>query len=157
MDSRTKRRGKTMKAITAALMLSLSTMAFAQSSPEIIAVERAAAARGEAWAQYNTGYMYANGEGAPQDNVIAVKWYRKAAEQGYARAQSNLGYMYSKGAGVPEDKVMAYMWANLAAAQGSEIAKENKGIYQKIMTPAQIAEAQTLSRECLAKDYKDCG
>ena len=52
---------------------------------------------------------------------------------------------------------MAYMWLNLAAAQGGEDAKKAKGIAQDIMTPAQIAEAQKLSRECLAKDYKDCG
>jgi hypothetical protein len=52
---------------------------------------------------------------------------------------------------------MAYMWWNLAAAQGDENAKENKGKLQDSMTSAQIEEAQTLSRECLAKDYKTCG
>ena len=57
-----------------------------------------------------TGYMYANGEGAPQDNVIAVKWYRKAAEQGYADAQYNLGFMYANGDGVPEDDATAVKW-----------------------------------------------
>ncbi len=29
--------------------------------------------------------------------------------------------------------------------------------FQDSMTSAQIEEAQTLSRECLAKDYKNCG
>jgi hypothetical protein len=49
------------------------------------------------------------------------------------------------------------MWLNLAAAQGDEKAKEVKGIVQEGMTPADISNAQTLSRECLAKDYKNCG
>ena len=52
---------------------------------------------------------------------------------------------------------MAYMWWNLAAAQDIESAKTNKGIVQDKMTPADISKAQTLSRECLAKDYKNCG
>ena len=145
-----------IKAITAALLLSLSMTAFALS-PEQIAEYRAAADKGEAWAQYNLGIMYANGEGVPEDDATAVKWYTKAAEQGDAAAQNNLGVMYEDGHGVPQDNVMAYMWWNLAAAQGDENAKENKGKLQDSMTSAQIEEAQTLSRECLAKDYKNCG
>ena len=145
-----------IKAITAALLLSLSMTAFALS-PEQIAEYRAAADKGEAWAQYNLGIMYANGEGVPEDDATAVKWYTKAAEQGDAAAQNNLGVMYEDGHGVPQDNVMAYMWWNLAAAQGDGNAKENKGKFQDSMTSAQIEEAQTLSRECLAKDYKDCG
>ena len=145
-----------IKAITAALLLSLSMTAFALS-PEQIAEYRAAADKGEAWAQYNLGIMYANGEGVPEDDATAVKWYTKAAEQGDAAAQNNLGVMYEDGHGVPQDNVMAYMWWNLAAAQGDENAKENKGKLQDSMTSAQIEEAQTLSRECLAKDYKTCG
>jgi len=76
---------------------------------------------------------------------------KKAAEQGDADAQFNLGYMYYKGNGVVEDDVMAYLWWNLAAAQGFESAKKNKGILSERMTREQIAEAQKLSREWLAK------
>ena len=48
--------------------------------------------------------MYANGEGVPEDDQEAVRWYRKAAEQG-ARLMLNynLGVMYANGEGVPED------------------------------------------------------
>jgi len=101
--------------------------------------------------------MYEDGHGVPENDATAVKWYTKAAEQGDAAAQNNLGVMYEDGHGVPQDNVMAYMWWNLAAAQGDENAKENKGKLQDSMTSAQIEEAQTLSRECLAKDYKTCG
>ena len=43
---------------------------------------RPLADQGVADAQFNLGFMYANGEGVPQDDAEAVKWYRKAAEQG---------------------------------------------------------------------------
>jgi TPR repeat protein len=39
--------------------------------------------------------MYDKGEGVPEDDKEAMKWYRLAAEQGYASAQSNLGVMYN--------------------------------------------------------------
>ena len=48
------------------------------------------AQRGDANAQYNLGWMYANGEGVPEDDTEAVKWYRLAAEKGHASAQANL-------------------------------------------------------------------
>ena len=38
------------------------------------------AQRGDAEAQYNLGYMYATGEGVPEDHTEAVKWYRLVAE-----------------------------------------------------------------------------
>jgi uncharacterized protein len=59
--------------------------------------------------------------------------------------------MYANGQGVPEDNVLAYMWFNLAAAQGDEDAKKGKGMISENMTKEQIAEAQKLSREWLAK------
>ena len=35
----------------------------------------------------------------PQNNVEAVKWYRKAADQGYRDAQFNLASIYASGLG----------------------------------------------------------
>src|SRR3954463_716564 len=52
------------------------------------------AKQGNPEAQYAFGLMYSGGEGVPQDDAKAVKWYRKAAEQGLAAAQNNLGTMY---------------------------------------------------------------
>ena len=116
-----------------------------------------AAEQGLARAQYNLAVKYDNGTGVPEDDAVAVKWYTKAAEQGHASAQTNIGIMYAKGNGVPEDYAMAYMWWNLASAQGYNNAKHNKDIVAKRMTREQIAEAQKLSRECSAKEYKNCG
>ena len=59
--------------------------------------------QGNASAQSNLGYMYAKGQGVPQDDVQAAKWFRLAADQDDADAQSNLGLMYAFGWGVPRD------------------------------------------------------
>ncbi len=49
-----------------------------------------AAERGDAFAQYSLGVVYANGEGVPEDDVEAIRWFQAAAEQGDALAQSIL-------------------------------------------------------------------
>jgi len=46
---------------------------------------------------------------------------------------------------------MAYMWLNLADAGYTEKAKDKKANVSEKMTDEQIAEAQKLSREWLAK------
>jgi hypothetical protein len=79
---------------------------------------RSCAEQGDAIAQVNLGFMYANGEGVPEDDVEAVRWYRLATEQGLAEAQFYLGLMYDNGRGVPEDDVEAVRWYRLAAEQG---------------------------------------
>ncbi len=103
---------------------------------------RPLAGQGNGLAQYSIGLMYYNGQGVKQDYAEAVKWYRKAADQGDAGAQSNLGVMYHTGQGVTHDHVQAHMWFNLAGAQGDKEAAKNRDIVAKLMTPAQIAEAQ---------------
>jgi hypothetical protein len=111
---------------------------------------RSRAEQGDADAQYNLGIMYATGEGVPEDDAEAVRWYRLAAEQGLAAGQRNLGFMYGTGLGVRENDVLAYMWSNLSAAQGDETAQRNKDRAESQMTPEQIAEGQRLTREWIA-------
>jgi uncharacterized protein len=91
--------------------------------------------------------MYVNGDGVPQDYAVAMKWFRMAADQGFAQAQLNVGLMYAKGHSVPQDYVSAHMWFNLSAAQGEQDAAKSRDAVELRMTPAQIAEAQKLSRE----------
>ena len=71
---------------------------------------RPLAERGNEAAQANLGFMYAKGQGVPQDDQEAVRWSRLAAEQGDAVAQCNLGVMYNKGQGVPQDYQEAARW-----------------------------------------------
>jgi TPR repeat protein len=71
---------------------------------------KALAEQGHAAAQHNLGVMYTTGEGVPENDTEAVKWYRKAAEQGNVSAQNNLGAMYAQGDGVPENDAEAVKW-----------------------------------------------
>ena len=113
---------------------------------------RPLADQGDAYAQFNLGVMYDNGQGVAQDYFAAVSWYRKAAEQGIAGAQFNLGLMYFNGQGVLRDYVQAYKWFNLSAAgakgaEKSDNATKVRDLVSEWMTPAQIAEAQRLASE----------
>jgi TPR repeat protein len=85
------------------------------------------AEQGVASAQYNLALMYANGEGVPENDAEAVKWYRKAADQGHAAAQYNLALMYANGEGVPENDAEAVKWFRKAAEQGDADAQHNLG------------------------------
>jgi TPR repeat protein len=85
------------------------------------------AEQGNAQAQFNLGWAYSTGKGAPKDDAEAVKWYRKAAEQGLANAQNNLGLAYFTGAGVTKDYAEAVKWYRKAAEQGLAQAQNNLG------------------------------
>ena len=87
----------------------------------------AEANQGAAYAQSNLGVMYATGEGVPENDAEAVKWYRKAADQGYAIAQFNLALMYDNGEGVPENDAEAVKWYRKAADQGLADAQSSLG------------------------------
>ena len=112
---------------------------------------RPLAEQGLAEAQYRLGDMYEFGGGVRQDYAEAVKWFRLAAGQGDARAQDSLAIMYDNGQGVPKDFVQAHMWFNLAAAQGHESAKQGHDRTASQMTVNQLADAQRMAREWMAK------
>jgi TPR repeat protein len=101
------------------------------------------AEKGDTSAQKSLGVMYAKGHGVPQNYAEASKWYRLAAAQGNEFAQHNLGGLYITGVGVPQ----AYMWYSLSAALGPQDARDSRDKVALLMTPAQIAEAQKLTRE----------
>ena len=69
--------------------------------------------------------------------------------------------MYFKGQGVPQDYVQAHMWMNLAAsrARGSDqkTYADARDALARIMTPAQIAEAQRRAREWKPKSSENTG
>lgn len=83
------------------------------------------AERGNAHAQNNIGFMYAQGQGMAQDYTAALGWYSKAADQGIADAQEFLGLMYQYGqGGVAQDYAAALSWYRKAADQGNAQAQE---------------------------------
>ena len=128
-----------------------------QDYSEAVKWYRRAAIQGDADAQLNFGLMYDTGKGVAQNYAEAMKWYVLAAAQGNAKAQSNLGAMYAMGQGVVQDYRRAHMWFSLGAVSGkSEKAAKNRDAIAARMTPAQIAEAQKLARECQARSFKGC-
>ena len=92
----------------------------------------------------------------PQDYQEAVKWMTLASEQGNPQAQHNMAYLYYNGQGVKIDKVYAHMWASIASSQGFENSKGLLEALNKEMIPSQIQEAQSLTEECIKKNYKGC-
>jgi len=123
-----------------------------QSDVEAAHWYRRAAENGHARAQQNLGVMYEEGAGVLQDYSEAVKWYRKSAEQGNVNAKINLGVLYEQGVpGFPRDVLQAHMWYNLAAAQGHADAGQLREDVAAKLTPAQVAEAQSMAQEWLAK------
>ncbi len=62
---------------------------------------RLAAEQGDAEAQRNLGVKHVEGDGVPQDDTEAVRWFRLAADQGHAGAQTNLRLMSAGGGGEP--------------------------------------------------------
>ena len=114
------------------------------------------AEQGNAFAQFNLGLMYYNGEGVIKDYREAVRWWRKAAEQGDADAQYNLGVMYHNGHGVLQDDRTAHMWYNIARANGSDQDGDNIEIITPFMTGYDIFKARDMAERCLASNYKDC-
>ena len=112
-------------------------------------------------AQFNLGVRYANGQGVPQNDEMAGRWYRRAARQGHARAQSNLGVLYANGQGVPKDMIRAYMWLTIAVAgsRGDDDGKPaiaNHTVVASDLTAAQIEQAQEMARRCQESQFLEC-
>jgi TPR repeat protein len=105
------------------LTLGVSSTASAQDAELVRRAEG-----GDADAQYKLGVSYDVGEGVAEDDVEAVKWYRKAAEQAHSHSQYNLGVMYRGGKGVPKDDVEALKWTRKAAEHGDSDAQHILGI-----------------------------
>lgn len=83
---------------------------------------------GDAAAQCALGAAYEAGNGVPQNDGLAAKWYEKAAVQGNPVAQNRLGIMYRLGKGVNRDKEEAVHWYRKAAKQRNAQALFNLGV-----------------------------
>ncbi|WP_306131404.1 tetratricopeptide repeat protein [Roseivivax marinus] len=102
---------------------------------------RARAEAGEGAAQYALAALKLDRDGAEADGA---DWLDRAARSGHAVAQDRLGRLYmTGGAGLPQDMVAAHAWLNLAGAGGLASAREARDLAAEVMTPDQIAEAQT--------------
>jgi uncharacterized protein (DUF427 family) len=82
------------------------------------------AERGYAEAQYNVGWLYANGNGLAVDIGKALSWWQRAARQGHADAQFAVGLAYTTGEGVKRDLSEAVTWYLAAARLGHADARD---------------------------------
>ncbi|GEM_PF-1352771 len=94
-----------------------------------IRVFRDRAEKGSLLEQFNLGWAYYNGAGAPQVFAEALRLFRKAADQGDERAQYYLGIMYERGQGVQKDVAEAVRWFRRAADQADAKAQFQLGLY----------------------------
>jgi uncharacterized protein len=116
-----------------------------QSRAESVKWWRRAAERGHAGAQFALASIYLEGKGVKQDSAEAAKWLQRAAEQGDAVSQLALAGAFSQGLGVQKDLVEAFKWATIAATQNltREQGEKNQRILAAVMTPEQVAEANS--------------
>lgn len=84
------------------------------------------AKEGDPKAQYNVGYIYANGKGVQKDMDKARKWYEKAAKQDNGAAQYNLAQLYhADGENDPHGYEKARYWYEKAVEAGIVEAYNN--------------------------------
>ncbi|MDH5257040.1 MAG: sel1 repeat family protein, partial [Gammaproteobacteria bacterium] len=73
---------------------------------------------------FNIGLMFSSGDGVPQNEAQAAKWFLKAAEEGLPEAQFNIGQCYLTGSGVQKDSTLAMDWIQKAANNNYKPAQE---------------------------------
>jgi TPR repeat protein len=76
----------------------------------------------------------------------AVEWLDLAARAGDPAAQAQLGQMLMTGTHMELDYVAAHKWFNIAATLGQREAAALRETVSALMTPEQVAEAQTAAR-----------
>jgi localization factor PodJL len=105
----------------------LASPAIVDIPPEAVGPQplRAAAAAGDARAQFEVAAIYTEGRAVPEDLAEAAVWYERAASQGFAPAQYRLGTLYEHGNGVEKDLSLARLWYQRAAEAGNRLAMHN--------------------------------
>ncbi|MEE9320152.1 MAG: SEL1-like repeat protein [Granulosicoccus sp.] len=108
----------------------------------IQALTRAADA-GDGSAMTNLGVCNLRGYGVKQDQILAVKWFRKGAAAGDFCAMDNLGVCYHRGIGVEAAPLLAVKWFHKGADVGYGPSMSNLGAcYQRgIGVNVNLAEA----------------
>ncbi len=89
-----------------------------------------------------------------QDYKTALRIFNFLAYRGDVAAQASLGSMHARGEGVTPDLVSAYMWFNLVLTKPgisnemyADLAKKSQTALVEHMNPAQVAQAEKLTRE----------
>ena len=111
------------------------------------------AVAGDSRARALIGMMYVDGEGVPQDDAEALRWFRLSADHGHAIGQWMLGAMYAEGRGLPRDYVLAYMWFNFATARFEGKLREDI-VAVRDEVAAQLSRAERARGQELARNWR---
>lgn len=115
------------------------------------------AAQNNSDAESKLGLLYLVGEVVDKNYLVAKEYLEKAAFKGNYAAQNNLAVMYEKGQGFPKDYISAYHWYNLASADTGKVgqnAAKNRDLLESRLSSLQLAQAQAMTRDFLAKQNK---
>jgi TPR repeat protein len=115
-----------------------------------LAIWRPLAESGDVAAQLLVGSIYDYGQGVPQDDAEAAKWYERAAAQGSAKGQFQTGAIYARSPQI-KDPVHGYKWLTIAAQTLGGGSKDGvtadqaltlRTLIERDMSEADIAKAK---------------
>ena len=115
------------RALLAAALLALGPGIRPLQAQADLATLRTRAEAGDAEALNTLGNLSANGQGTPQDDAAALRFYTQAAARGHAPAQFNLGLFTELGRATAADPAAAFQLYLKAAQQGFAPAQFNVG------------------------------
>ncbi len=94
--------------------------------PEIQDLRNRALA-GDAEAQWQLGTCYLLGEGVPQSEQTAFRWFLRSAEAEFVDAMAEVGRAYRTGSGTSEDHAQALQWFERALLGGDTTVHSDLG------------------------------
>jgi TPR repeat protein len=107
-----------------------------------VALWRPDAEAGNVAMQLLIGSIYDFGQGVPQDDAEAIKWYRMAAAKGSAKGQFLMGAVYARSSQV-SDPVKGLAWLKRAERTLSQSGKNADG-------EVQLTQIQFLAKQVAA-------
>ena len=87
-----------------------------------------AAAKGEPYALFHLGVLFAEAQGVRRDYTKAREWYEKAVAKDEPHAITQLGLLHENGRGGPQDFAKAREWHDQASAAGEDRGSRNLAI-----------------------------
>ena len=122
-----------------------------------LAVWEPLAEKGDTTMQLLVGSIYDYGQGVPQNDAEAVKWYEMAAKSGSAKGQFQAGAVYARSAQV-KDPVQAYKWLTIAARTLSEGSRDgitaDQATTLRALVEGQMSEAEISKAKQEADAFK---
>ncbi|HSE75625.1 MAG TPA: tetratricopeptide repeat protein, partial [Dongiaceae bacterium] len=122
-----------------------------------LAVWQPLAEKGDVAMQLLVGSIYDYGQGVPQDDAEAAKWYEHAAMQGSAKGQYELGALYARSPQV-KNPVEGYKWLTIAAHSLSSGPQdgitEDQATTLRTLLQAQMSEIEIEKAKQEAEAFK---